>query len=71
MTDIGLETIAKRCRKCNWCAKYDNYNIMANSHKPVFYCQFRGGIDGKATMPPTLDEQCPYFGEPYEDEEED
>jgi len=70
MSDIGLRTTDKHCRKCRWCAKYDNYDIIANTHTPVYCCTFGKGIDGKQDAP-TLDKKCPYFGEHYLDDKDD
>ena len=71
MTDLGLKTESKHCRKCCWCAEYDDYDVIANTHTPVYSCTFGKGIDGKAPTKPTLDEKCPYFNKPYKEEGEE
>lgn len=72
MKNIGLETKSKHCRKCHWCAKYDDYDVMANTHTPVYHCQFPGGNwKGGRQEEPTLDKDCPYFNERYKDEDEE
>lgn len=72
MGNIGLKTEAKSCHKCHWCGKYDDYDIIANTHTPVYYCHFPGGNWKRDEQEPTLDKNCPYFNERYvEDEEEE
>ncbi len=70
MGDIGRKTESKHCQKCVWCAKYDDYDVIANTHKPVYYCAFCGEIKGKAPVKPTLDEKCFYFSQQYKEEED-
>lgn len=64
--------MARHCRKCQWCAKYDDYDVMANTHTPVYHCQFPGDTFRRGkTDEATLDNQCPYFDEPYREETDD
>ncbi len=72
MGDIGLKTENKRCRKCRWCTKYDDYDIMANTHIPVYYC-IVGDFYSKTKpeMKPNINGDCLCFSEPYKDEDDE
>ena len=72
MTITGVKTENKHCHKCRWCAKYDDYDVLANTHTPVYYC-IVGDFYSKTKpdMTPTLKNDCPCFSEPYKDDEED
>ena len=63
MTNLGVEVKAKHCRKCTWCAEYDDWAVIANTHTPVYFCTKKAPIEPDA--------KCPYFCEPYNEEEED
>ena len=71
MADIGSKTKSKHCRKCGWCSQYDDWDVIANTHTPVHYCTFKRGINGNAPTKPTLNEDCPYFGERYQNDDEE
>ena len=71
MPITGIETKAKRCRKCCWGAKYYDFNVCTGKRTPVYFCTFGRGIDGKAPIEPTLDDRCPYFEEPLQDDNEE
>lgn len=72
MADIGLKTETKRCRKCQWCAKYDNHNVLEDTHTPVYYCQVGEFYSKtKPEMTPNVDGDCLCFGKPYKDDEDE
>lgn len=72
MGDIGLKTECKRCRKCQWCAKYDDYDVLQNTHTPIYYCTVGTFYSKKnPKMTPNLDGDCPCFNEPYKDDEDE
>ena len=66
-----IKTEAKHCRKCTWCTRMNTYDVLTDERGHSYYCTFGKGIDGKATIAPTLDEKCPHFQEPYHDDEEE
>jgi hypothetical protein len=59
MYNIGLKTEAKKCRKCGWCAEYDDYDVIANTHTPVYYCTVKDFYSKrKPEMVPNPDGEC-------------
>lgn len=70
MTSIGLETECKHCHKCQWCAKWGNHDVITDKRWFTYSCQFPTHLPSFSRgINPTLDENCPHFGEPYKDEE--
>ncbi len=69
MPEIGVKTENKRCKKCQWCAKYDDFNVLQNTHMPVYYCTV-GDFHSKRKpeMKPNIEGECPCYGLPYKDE---
>lgn len=72
MPITGAKTENKHCRKCRWCAKFDDYSVLANTHTPVYYCVAGDFYSKKKpNMTPTFENDCPCFSEPYKDDRED
>lgn len=73
MSNIGTETKSKHCRKCSFCTEYDHYDVLANTHTPVFYCHFKKGIfkGDRFQKDPTFDEKCPCFWERLKEDKEE
>lgn len=64
MTELGIETDIKRCKKCSWCAKYTNWSEVGAPKLPdTHYC-----THSKVTE---VRPDCKEFNEPYKDDEED
>lgn len=72
MTTTRIKTENKNCRKCKWCSKMDAYDILANTHTPVYYCIVGDFYSKKSpAMTPTLKNDCPCSTERYKDDEDD
>ncbi len=70
MTDIGIKTENKRCKKCRWCAKYDDVNVLQNTHTLGYYCTVGDFYSKKKHgMEPNIEGECPCYGLPYKDED--
>lgn len=59
-----------KCRKCEWCARWNNHDVITDERWYTYSCQFPEHLPSfsKGQMP-TLDENCPHFGLPFKDEE--
>lgn len=69
MASSLVKTENKRCKKCQWCNNYDHYDVLQNTHTPVYYCTVGDFYSKKdPAMVPNIDGECPCYAEPYKHE---
>ncbi len=62
MANLGIKTENERCKSCHWCAKYDDFNVLENTHTPVFYCTVGDFYSKtKPEMVPNVTGDCPCY----------
>lgn len=67
-----VETKERHCQKCSWCDKLDDYNVLANTHTPIYFCVVGDFYSRRSPdKKPTFEKNCPCFEKPDNEGEED